>query len=461
MWPFSRNDATGVPAVRSVTGKSLVQRLDMFLLTFGCISQVIKYLDQTNIQNAYVSGMKEELQLFGLELNYFTTYFNIGYCIMLIPSQIILTHVRPSYWLPGLEITWGVLTGLLAIVTSANQVYAIRVFLGLCESSAWPGMMTLLMHWYTPMELAKRMGFFHSCQALGGLFSGALQASVSTTLRGAYGMSGWRWLFIVNGVMTVVVGAIGLVMLPDYPNDPNPRAVWFTKQHAELSLERLARHGRGKPSPVTWAGVKRTLRSWITVIIPFLYCCTVIGNYGVQYFELFLKSRPNADGSQRWTTAEVNAIPMGGRAIQIAFVWIWAIISDCMQIRWQLIVAQCTLALVPTLMMSIWSALPSQMSDTTAYAGFFLNFIVLGTAPLLFSWLADIIPQDPEVRALVVGVAIAADYAVQAWSNSLMWPATEAPYYRVGWKVSAVLMLLAATMVFVLHVADAKYFRYV
>lgn len=63
---------------------------------------------------------------------------------MLIPSQVILTHVRPSYWLPGLEITWGILTGLLAMVTNAKQIFAIRVFLGLCESSAWPGMMTLL-----------------------------------------------------------------------------------------------------------------------------------------------------------------------------------------------------------------------------------------------------------------------------------------------------------------------------
>ena len=63
---------------------------------------------------------------------------------MLIPSQIILTYVRPSYWLSGLEITWGILTGLLATTHNAQQVYVIRAFLGLCESSAWPGMMTIL-----------------------------------------------------------------------------------------------------------------------------------------------------------------------------------------------------------------------------------------------------------------------------------------------------------------------------
>lgn len=62
---------------------------------------------------------------------------------MLIPSQIVLTYVRPSFWLPGLEILWGFFTGLMAMITSAKQVYVLRVFLGLCESGAWPGMITL------------------------------------------------------------------------------------------------------------------------------------------------------------------------------------------------------------------------------------------------------------------------------------------------------------------------------
>lgn len=107
---------------------------------------VIKYLDQSNINNAYVSGMKEDLNLVGNELNYFTTYFNIAYCIMLIPSLVILTYVRPSLWLSGLEIVWGVITGLIAMTTNSNQVYVLRAFLGLCESSAWSGMMTLFMY---------------------------------------------------------------------------------------------------------------------------------------------------------------------------------------------------------------------------------------------------------------------------------------------------------------------------
>lgn len=140
-------------AERSPLERDLVRRLDIFLMTFGCVSQVIKYLDQTNISNAYVSGMKEDLGLYGNELNYFTTYFSVSYCIMLIPSQVIMTWVRPSWWLPGLEIAWGVMTGLIALCHSAKQIYVLRVFLGLFESSAWPGMMTLFSRFYLLPDL--------------------------------------------------------------------------------------------------------------------------------------------------------------------------------------------------------------------------------------------------------------------------------------------------------------------
>ncbi len=85
-----------------------------------------------------------EKDLLTVVLRSFTTYFSISYCLMLIPSQVIMTYVRPSFWLSGLEIGWGVITGLMAIVHSAKQVYALRFFLGLMEASAWPGMMTLL-----------------------------------------------------------------------------------------------------------------------------------------------------------------------------------------------------------------------------------------------------------------------------------------------------------------------------
>ncbi|KAG9659507.1 MFS general substrate transporter, partial [Aureobasidium melanogenum] len=441
---------------RSAEEKALVRRLDMFLLTFGCISQVIKYLDQQNINNAYVSGMKEDLNLYGNELNYFTTYFNISYCLMLIPSQAIMTYVRPSYWLTGLEITWGVITGLMALTKNAKQVYVLRVFLGLCESSAWPGMMTLLMHWYTPMELAKRMGFYQSCQTLGYMMSGALQAAIIATLEGK-GLSGWRWLFVINAIMTVVWGVLGFFMLPDVPNDPNPRAFWFKKVDAELAMERLARHVRAEPKKLSWAGTKRAFSGWTLYFIAALYIATVHAQGGYQYFNLFLKALTNPDGSKRWSTEEINVIPIAGGGIAVAFVWVWAILSDTLRTRWTLIITQALIGLIPAIIMTLWTRNPDNVPVSAAYASYFISYLSLGTAPLIFSWLSELIPQDPEARSLIIGASVAGYYAVSAWSGILIWPAKEAPYYRCGWQTALSLWLVVILMTCVLRFVDVRY----
>ncbi|KKY16596.1 putative major facilitator superfamily transporter [Diplodia seriata] len=272
-----------------------------------------------NINNAYVSGMQEDLQLNGDELNYFQTYFNVAYCVMVIPSQIILTFVRPSFWLSGLEIAWGVMTGLMAMVTKTYQVYIIR---------------------YTPTELAKRMGFYHSCQAVGSMMSGGLASAIVGTMDGHAGLAGWRWLFIINAIITVVWGCLGIFMLPDLPNKPNPAAFWFSKSHGEVAMGRLARHKRAEPEKLTWAAAKRTFSSWIVYFIAALYCATVLSTSGNSYIGLFLKAIRRPDGTARWSTVQVNAIPIGASAINVVLVWVWAILSDVLQTRWALIVAQ-------------------------------------------------------------------------------------------------------------------------
>lgn len=108
-------------------------------------------------------------------------------------------------------------------------------------------------------------------------------------------------------------------MLPDLPNNPNPRAIWFTKEHAVLAMDRLERNGRAEPKKMSWAGAKRTFSTWVVYFIAVLYISTVLASYGYAYFNLFLKSLKHADGTKVWTTSQVNAIPIGGGAINVVF----------------------------------------------------------------------------------------------------------------------------------------------
>ncbi|WVQ80950.1 hypothetical protein IAT38_003057 [Cryptococcus sp. DSM 104549] len=431
-----------------------VFRLDMILLLYVCISQIVKYLDQQNISAAYVSGMKEELDLMGNEYNYFTTWFNVGYAIFLIPSQIIITRVRPSWWLPALETCWGVLTIATYKVTNYKQVYVIRAFTGAFEASCYPGAIMLLMSWYTPRELALRIGFYHSCQTIGNMLAGALQAAIYNSMDGRHGLSGWRWMFIIDGVITLIVSFAGFILIPDFPSKPNPWAFWLRPKHIEQALDRASKFRRADNKKFTWRSVQTAIFSPLFYIFVVLYVASVLGQGGYNYFNLWLKSLVNPDGSKRWTVAQINAIPIGGGAINIVMIWSWGFISDYFQTRWIPVVVQAAIGLIPGIIMSIWN-----VSDNAKYFSYFACYLSLATAPPIWAWLSDLNPFDAEQRAFTLGFAIAFYYACGAWSGPLIWPASTAPHYAHGWQVTIAMWALVIILAVLLHFYEIKRLR--
>ncbi|WVR03557.1 hypothetical protein IAU60_000549 [Kwoniella sp. DSM 27419] len=431
-----------------------VARLDAVLLVFCCISQVIKYLDQQNISAAYVSGMKEELSLYGNEYNYFTTYFNVGYAIFLIPSQIVITRVRPSIWLPCLEAIWGALTIAMYKVHSAKQVYAIRAFIGAFEASAYPGAIMLLMSWYTPREMALRIGFYHSCQSIGNMLAGALQAAIYKSMDGIHGISGWRWMLIIDGIITIVIAGAGFILIPDFPSKPNPRAFWLRDRHIVIAKERSSRFKRADNKKFTLGSVKKAVLSPMFYLFVVMYVSSVLAQASYQYFNLWLKSLHNADGSKTWSVAAINAIPIGGGAITIVTIWIWGFISDYFQTRWIPVVVQACIGIIPGIIMSIWN-----VPNGAKYFAYFTCYLSLATAPPIWAWLSDVNPFDAEQRAFTLGFAIAFYYACGAWSGPLIWPAKIAPHYKFGWQVQIALWVLVIILAVSLRYVEIKYIR--
>ncbi|KIR51128.1 hypothetical protein I315_06446 [Cryptococcus gattii Ru294] len=427
---------------KSKAERWFVARLDAVLLVFVCISQVIKYLDQ------------QKLNLYGNQYNYFTTYFNVGYAIFLIPSQIIITRVRPSLWLPALEACWGILTIATYKVTNYKQVYAIRAFTGAFEASCYPGAIMLLMSWYTPRELALRIGFYHSCQSIGSMLAGALQAAIYNSMDGRNGISGWRWMFIIDGIVTLVVSFAGLVLIPDFPSKPNPWSFYLRPSHIDLARSRAAKFRRADNKKFTFSSVKKAVTGPLFYCFVILYVASVLGQGGYNYFNLWLKSLTNPDGTRRWSVAQINAIPIGGSAIAVAMIWIWGFISDYFQTRWIPIVIQAGIGLIPGIIMSIWN-----VSDNAKYFSYFACFLSLATAPPIFAWLSDLNPFDAEQRAFTLGFAIAFYYACGAWSGPLIWPASEAPHYHHGWQVTIAMWCLVIIMACSLRVVELKFIR--
>ncbi|WWC85869.1 uncharacterized protein L201_000736 [Kwoniella dendrophila CBS 6074] len=431
-----------------------VAKLDAILLVFVCLSQVIKYLDQQNISAAYVSGMKEELSLYGNEYNYFTTYFNVGYALFVIPSQIVITRVRPSLWLPTLEMIWGALTIVMYKVHSAKQVYALRAIIGAFEASCYPGAVMLLMSWYTPRELALRIGFYHSCQTVGNMLAGALQAAIYKNMDGLHGISGWRWMLIIDGIMTIIVALGGFFLIPDFPTKPNPLAIWLRPKDVEMAIERTKNFKRADNKKFTLKSVKTAVMSPVFYLVVIMYVSSVLAQASYQYFNLWLKSLVNADGTKRWSVAQINAIPIGGGAITIVCVWFWGFVSDYFQTRWIPVIVQACIGIIPGIIMSIW-----KVSDGAKYFSYFVCFLTLATAPPIWAWLSDLNPHDAEQRAFTLGFGIAFYYACGAWSGPLIWPAKTAPHYKYGWPVQIALWILVIIIACSLRYMEIHYIR--
>jgi len=182
--------------------------------TWAGFTYFSKNLNSNNVSNAYVSGMKEDLHVVGNEYQTFTTMWTIGYVLSQIPSQLIITRIRPSLWCPSWELIWVLITFATAAVQTPQHLYVCRFFVGFAEGTFYPAVHTILGGWYTKRELAKRASIFFASAFVGSMFSGYLQAALYTGMNGTGGLEGWRWLFIFDGVITFPMALWGTSAIP-------------------------------------------------------------------------------------------------------------------------------------------------------------------------------------------------------------------------------------------------------
>lgn len=179
-------------------------------------------------------------------------------------------RIRPSLWLPTLELVWGALVMCMAAAPNYQTIYAIRFLVGICEASAYPGMMTLLGNWYTPQELGKRSVIFQQSSAAAQMFSGFLQAGIYNGMNGTSGLKGWRWLFIFDGVISIPIALCGFWLIPDAPH--NSKVFYLKQVDKDVAVARMNRAGRAAPKGITWKTLKKALSNWppYVIVIPYV-----------------------------------------------------------------------------------------------------------------------------------------------------------------------------------------------
>ncbi|KAI1633527.1 pantothenate transporter liz1 [Biscogniauxia mediterranea] len=420
--------------------RRFIAKIDWWILSYACVAYFVKYLDQTNsslqISNAYVSGMKEDLGMAGNDLNLLTTFWNIGYILGQLPSQLALTKIRPSIVLPTLEITWSVIVIGMAGAKDVKTLCALRFFVGLFEASAYPGIMSLLGNWYTPAELGKRACIFQASSSAAQMFSGYLQAALYSGMDGRAGLRAWRWLFVFDGIIGIPIATYGYWAIPDSPTDTKAR--WLRTEDRGMAIDRMEKCGRRPMKRLTWKIVREIATSWPV----YLFCCIfiphVLGIKIYSYMNLWLKA------TERYTTEEVNIIPTAGYGLQIIFTLSYAWVSDALQSRWQVIIAACLVSMTGTIILSVYP----EHNIAAMMAGWLLTFLETGAGALIITWVNEICSHSAEHRAIIIGVVETASFTFSAWVPLLIYNTGEAPKFRIGYKMAT--MFFALEIVFAL-----------
>ncbi|KAK9482750.1 major facilitator superfamily domain-containing protein [Lipomyces starkeyi] len=423
--------------------RKYVQKLDLNILIYALLSFFIKTLDNSNISNAFVSGMKEDLRLYGQERNLFTTFFNIGYIVGLVPSQFVLNRVRPSIWIPTCELIWSGFVMVMAAARGPELLYVMRFLLGVLESCAYPGFALVLGSWYRPDELAKRMTMYDAAWAIASMFSGYIQAGVYTSMNGLAGLAGWRWLFIIDGLIGVPIGLLGYYSVADFPI--NSRVRWLSQAEKDFSVVRMEEIGRKAPKKLTLKRLYNMLKTWrpYGFVVPwalFSICDTT------SYFNLWLKDL------RIYSVQQINLIPTGGYALGLVAGYIYANLSDRAGTRWPFLMFAVFICFLGNLLLAIWK-IPFGLK----FFAFFAPMVGYPLWALMLTWSAEVFQDDNELRGLLPAMGSTISYAVQAWLPLLIFPTPEAPVYKIGYKFTTGLVgIEAMSILFFLYMSKRE-----
>ncbi|TPX13586.1 uncharacterized protein E0L32_006057 [Thyridium curvatum] len=423
---------------KSPEERRFVAKADWWIMTYVCVAYFVKYLDQTNIVNAYVSGMKEDLGMSGNDYNYLQTMFTVGYCLGNLPSQLIMTKVRPSVWLPSLELIWSVLVMVMASVKNVQGMYALRFFIGMLEASAYPGIITLLGNWYTPQELGKRSSIFIASSAVAQMFSGYLQAGLYHGMDGKHGLAAWQWLFIFDGIIGIPISILGFFAIPDSPFTSKAR--WLNESDRAMAQQRMERVGRKPPKKLTWGVIRDIATSWPVYLFSIPFACQLLGNRIYNYFTIYLKS------TKRYSVEQVNLIPTGGFGIQVVTALLWAWLSDATQSRVWVICLAASLSMLGCIILSVYP----EHNHSAMMAGWFLTYCQMGASALMLSMVNELLSFSTEQRLVVIGVIETFGFVMNAWVILLAYDSGQAPKFKVGYEMATMFFALEAIFILII-----------
>ena len=245
------------------------------LLPFLLLCYVVAYLDRVNVGFAKLQMLTDlnfSETIYGLGAG----IFFIGYFIFEVPSNVILHRVGARVWIARIMITWGILSALMMFVTTPTMFYVARFFLGAAEAGFFPGIILYLTYWFPAERRGRVTATFMTAVALSGVIGGPLSGYIMKNMTGMNGWAGWQWMFLLEGIPSVLIGIAVLF----YLDDRISHAKWLTDAEKALLQRNIkAEEGAKKDLPIS-----QTLTSGRVWLMGLIYFSFVMGLYGISFW---------------------------------------------------------------------------------------------------------------------------------------------------------------------------------
>ncbi|KAH9865814.1 hypothetical protein J1614_009401 [Plenodomus biglobosus] len=403
--------------------KSLVRKLDFFIMAYCCACYFFNYLDRQAFANAYVAGLREDIGLKGNEYSILLSMFTAGNVAGQIPHGLIIQKIRPSIWLPLTLILWSGLTMCSAACTNFQQLAAVRFFQGLMEASLYSGTIYVLGSCKSS-EIAKRTAIFTAIGQLGSMFAGIMMTAMHKTMEGKGGLRGWQWVFLIDGLMGIPVGIFGFFTFPDLPE--TTKVTYLTPQEKQLALDRLPPKKADSHNIAFKSLLKRLLNSpTIYMLTAFSVICAMLEAFAFQgMFLLWLRHN-----KPRFSQSAINTYPLGIQAVAIASQIVAGIFIDRTGHRLPMVVFAAAMQLITASLLLV-----RDLPDAGIFTAHYLSGTSFIVNPLLYGWASTICQKggDDAVRSVILYTMNTGGQVLYTWWGIVMYPATDVPYWKKG-----------------------------
>lgn len=371
-----------------------MRKLDFTLIPWLTLLYLASFLDRTNIGNANIDGLSKNLHLSDTQYAAALSLFFVSYSLFEPITNVLLKRFSPKWFLSITMTTWGIVMTLMGLVDNFQGLATARFFLGLAEAGLFPGINFYLSAWYKRRELGVRAAIFFSAAALAGSFGGLLAAAIAL-MDGIGGKRGWAWIFILEGLATVIIGILTYWMTHDFPAE----AKFLTEDERARVLKRLRddNQASAEHADFKWKSLLAAYTDWKTYAFAIIY----MGADGALYaFSLFQPSIVSALGSisKTQTISNLLTVPPYACAAILTVVVGWS--ADRTQRRGPFNIGCAILG------MTGFSMLLGSQKPAVKYAALYLG--ALGIYPCIantIAWTANNV-EGVYKRGVVTGTVI-------------------------------------------------------